>query len=200
MLHILLITLPFLFCKAINHANIAHLTLALLPVLAAVNVIDDAPIPFANYIIISLTSLMIADLASKTTLAISQPSNAIETPNTKALMNEPGTSNPAYSEAQNVDIAPVNTAPTNHNLHTTLKTYSNTRTPPLLTSSPTVQTSDSNPSTAADRVASLKKSLHANTPRKPVPETDIGVFPFYYSSMLLGKAELWSRFPVLCLC
>lgn len=190
MLHILLITLPFLFCKAINHANIAHLTLALLPILAAINVIDDAPVPFANYIIISLTSLMIADLASKTTLAISQPSNAIKNPDTKALMNEPRTSSPAYSAAQNVDVAPVNTAPTNHNLHTTLQSYFDTPTPPLLTSSPTAQTADSNPTTAADRVASLKKSLHVNTPSKPVPETDIGVFPFYYSFMLLGKAEL----------
>jgi len=178
MLHILLPTLLFLFCKAINYATTTHLALALLPVLAAANIIDGSLVPFLNHIIISLTSLMIADLASKTTLAIDQPSNTIT--NTDSI-HEPSTTKPAYlgMHTQNHPPIPTPTAnnPTNPHPHpppatTPLKPRLNATTPS--SSKPAKETTI--PISAADRVASLKKSLNAGTPIKPVREMEMGMF------------------------
>ncbi len=215
MLHILLVTLLFLFCKAIKSANIIHLTLAILPVLAAVNIIDGSLVPFVNHLIISLTTLMMFDIADKTTLVAHQPNNTV----TKAqdaytlimaaqTLSESWPKSSTKREArstvnQKTHFANNNIAEdtTKRNLDKAINTIksrlidmSAAKTPSTPSKDIALPISDFGFGAAADRVASLKRSLSVGPPVKPVRETNPGVF--LSVSIALGKVLTRDRFAV----
>jgi len=200
MLHRLPPILLFLSCKAISNANIVHVTLALLTILAAQNIIEDSLVPFLNNVMLSLTCLMVFDLVYKTSLVVYQRSStvanatdAMDVIDTKTLVDESWRKRPAFREIEGVFIQKTPYMGSEGIDDTTKRGIDKaTDATRKCLSEVTIVTNRSlpdedidvleddtiygRPMKLAEKAASLGKSLRPCTPAKPLREIDPGKF------------------------